>query len=137
MGEQDAAAAARPLPLPCVITSAVEHPAVICYLNALSAQRRIKLCVLPVSSAGILDPMSVEAALQEHGESVALVTVMHSNNEIGTIQPIRAIAAKVREHNTRLKEARNRTYSALLHTDAAQSIAKVRIMIQGLRPSPK
>jgi cysteine sulfinate desulfinase/cysteine desulfurase-like protein len=134
-----------PRPLPCVISSAIEHPAVLCYLHALAAQCRVKLCILPVSpGSGMVDPAAVEAALKEHGSSVALVTIMHSNNEIGTIQPIRAIAAKIREHNKRLDrlglglgigvlgglDADRAACPVLFHSDAAQSIAKVGLCLR-------
>ncbi|MDP2181908.1 MAG: aminotransferase class V-fold PLP-dependent enzyme, partial [Actinomycetota bacterium] len=92
-----------------IITTAVEHPAIIepCrFLERLGA----KLTVLPVDSTGLVDPAAVEAAITE---DTILVSVMHANNEMGTIEPITQIADVCRASGV------------LLHTDAAQSVGKI------------
>jgi cysteine desulfurase len=92
-----------------ILTSAVEHPAVteVCrHLESLGW----RVDYLPVDSTGMLDPATVEKALRNE---TTLVTVMHANNEVGTIQPITDIAALVHARG------------ALMHTDAAQSIGKI------------
>ena len=94
---------------PHIITSRVEHPAVLepCkFLEQLGAQ----ITLLPVDSTGMVDPDDVRRAITRH---TVLVTVMQSNNEVGTIEPIAAIAQIARERGI------------LLHTDAAQSVGKV------------
>jgi cysteine desulfurase NifS/selenium donor protein len=92
-----------------IITSAVEHPAVseVCrYLES----HGFRITVVPVDETGRVDPAHVERAMTP---ATILVTVMHANNEVGTIQPIREIAEMAHRHGV------------LMHTDAAQSIGKI------------
>jgi cysteine desulfurase len=92
-----------------IITTRIEHPAVInpCrFLEKLGA----KVTYLPVDCYGRVDPDDVRRALQPN---TVLVSVMHANNEVGTIQPITQIAQITR------------TGGILLHTDAAQSVGKI------------
>jgi len=92
-----------------IITTAVEHPAVLepCrFLERVGA----RVTVLPVDRTGRVDPADVERAITDR---TILVTVMHANNEVGTIEPIAEIA--------RIARARG----VLVHTDAAQSIGKI------------
>ncbi len=92
-----------------IITTQIEHPAVInpCrFLEKLGAQ----VTYLPVDGYGRVNPEDVRRALR--AETV-LISVMHANNEVGTIQPIAEIAEMVRGTGI------------LLHTDAAQSLGKV------------
>src|SRR3569623_41767 len=67
-----------------VITSAIEHPAV---LNTCAQLQRegVDVTYLPVSTSGVVDPDDVRAALRP---DTVLVTIMHDNNEVGTLQPI-------------------------------------------------
>ena len=99
-----------------VIISAVEHPATTqpCeFLKRLGC----RITVVPVDRHGIVDPDAVSKAIDRR---TTLVSIMHANNEVGTLQPIREIAAIAREHGV------------LVHTDAAQSIGKVRVDVNGL-----
>jgi cysteine desulfurase len=91
------------------ITSQIEHPAV---LEPCRHVERFgyKVTYLPVDPYGLVDPADLEKAITP---DTALVTIMHSNNEVGTIQDIMALA--------KIAAARN----APLHTDAAQSVGKV------------
>ena len=92
-----------------LVVSAVEHPAVI--EPALQLQREgWDLSVIPVDAYGRVDPAEVAAALRP---DTALVSIMHANNEVGTIQPVAQIAAITRARGI------------LLHTDAAQSAGKI------------
>jgi cysteine desulfurase len=99
-----------------LIASAIEHEAVLVTLRAL-ARRGWETTLLPVDASGIVDPAAVEATLTDR---TAIVSVMHANNEIGTIQPIAAIA--------RLAHARG----ALVHTDAVQSAGKIPVDVRAL-----
>lgn len=92
-----------------VITTAIEHPATMVPCEWL---RRfgVEVTVLPVDGTGRVDPDSVRRAINPR---TVLVTIMHSNNEVGTLQPIQEISAITREKGV------------LLHTDAAQSLGKV------------
>jgi cysteine desulfurase len=92
-----------------IITTAVEHPAVLnpCrFLERLGAN----ITVLPVDRFGQVDPDEVRRAITPR---TTLISVMHANNEVGTIQPIAEIAAIAREAGV------------LFHTDAAQSVGKI------------
>ena len=99
-----------------IITSAVEHPAVLEPCAALKAEG-YRITVLPVDGDGRLDPGDVAAALSPE---TILVSVMHANNEVGTIQPVAEIAAIVRKHGARF------------HTDAAQSVGKIPVDVAEL-----
>eukprot|EP00239_Pterosperma_sp_CCMP1384_P004150 CAMPEP_0197858296 /NCGR_PEP_ID=MMETSP1438-20131217/32006_1 /TAXON_ID=1461541 /ORGANISM="Pterosperma sp., Strain CCMP1384" /LENGTH=418 /DNA_ID=CAMNT_0043474411 /DNA_START=276 /DNA_END=1532 /DNA_ORIENTATION=- len=96
--------------VPHVVTSNIEHPAIIEHLKAESSEGRLTFTEVPVNDQGLLDPSDVKAAMTP---ATYLVTVMHSNNEIGTLQPIKAIADVAHAGG------------ALMHTDAAQSCGKV------------
>jgi len=92
-----------------IITSRVEHPAVLepCrFLERLGAS----VTRLPVDGTGRVDPDDVRRAI---GPRTFLISVMHANNEVGTLQPIAQIARIAAEHGVPL------------HTDAAQSVGKV------------
>lgn len=91
-----------------VITQATEHPAILQTCEALAAQG-IRLTVLPVDGHGVVRVGDLAAALSE---DTFLVSVMHANNETGTIQPISELAALAHEAG------------ALFHTDAAQTTGK-------------
>jgi hypothetical protein len=93
------------------IASAIEHEAVLVTLKAL-ARRGWRTTLLPVDASGIIRPEALEAAL---ADDTAIVSVMHANNEIGTIQPIAELA--------RLARARG----ALFHVDAVQSVGKMAV----------
>jgi len=92
-----------------LIASAIEHEAVLNTLKAL-ARRGWTTTLLPVDETGIVSPDVMRAALTD---DTALVSVMHANNEIGTVQPIAELA--------RLAHARG----AVFHTDAVQSAGKI------------
>ena len=101
---------------PHVITSAIEHPATLepcAFLKRLGC----KITRLGVDRYGSVDPEDVERAIT--GNTV-LVSIMHANNEVGTLQPIRDIA--------RIAKARG----VLMHTDAAQSLGKVAVDVNEL-----
>ena len=99
-----------------LITSAIEHEAVLNTFKAL-ARRGWTTSLLPVDSTGIVDPAALESAITD---DTALVSVMHANNEIGTIQPIPELAAIANRHG------------ALFHSDAVQSVGKVPVAVDDL-----
>ena len=92
-----------------IITSTIEHPAVLNVCEWLSHQG-FEITYLPVDSFGRVNPVDLESAITDR---TILVTIMHANNETGTIQPIRELAAI------------SHRYGALFHTDAAQSVGKI------------
>jgi cysteine desulfurase len=99
-----------------LIATGIEHEAVINTLKAL-ARRGWKTTLLPVDQTGIVSSEALEAALTD---DTALVSVMHANNEIGTVQPIAELA--------RIAKARG----ALFHTDAVQSAGKIPVDVKAL-----
>lgn len=94
---------------PRIITTQIEHPAIIepCqFLQRLGA----RITWLPVDATGCVDPDDLRRAITP---DTLLVSIMHANNEVGSIQPIRQCAAIAREHGVPF------------HTDAAQSVGKI------------
>ncbi len=99
-----------------LIISSIEHEAVLQTAKAL-ARRGIRVTHLPVGESGVVEPEALAAALTD---DTALVSVMHANNEIGTLQPIAALAALARSRG------------ALFHTDAVQTAGKLPIDVAAL-----
>ena len=99
-----------------LIASSIEHEAVLNTLKAL-AKRGWRTTLLPVDQTGIAAPDALRTAL---AGDTALVSVMHANNEIGTIQPIAELARIAHDRG------------ALFHTDAVQSAAKLPISVRSL-----
>jgi cysteine desulfurase len=99
-----------------VITSAVEHPAVIEVCRWLEEQG-YRITVLPVDEEGLVDPADLERAMTP---GTLLVTVMQANNEVGTIQPIAEIARVCRERGVPF------------HTDAVQAVGKLPVDVKAL-----
>ena len=99
-----------------LVTSAIEHEAVLNTVKAL-VKRGWTSTLLPVDATGIVAPAALAAAITRE---TAIVSVMHANNEIGTVQPIADLAAIAHEHG------------ALFHTDAVQSAAKIAVDVKAL-----
>ena len=95
------------------VTSAVEHPAILQPLRFLETLGA-RVTVLPVDRLGRVDPDDVRRALTPR---TILVSVMHANNEVGTVQPITEISAIAR------------AAGVLMHTDAAQSVGKIPTLV--------
>jgi cysteine desulfurase len=101
-----------------VISSRIEHPSVLKTLQSLE-KRGIEVTYLNVDSRGLIDIDELSGSVRE---DTRLVTIMHVNNEIGSIQPVESIAATVREKNRR----------ARIHIDAVQSLGKLSIDVKKL-----
>ena len=99
-----------------LITSGIEHEAVLNSFKAL-AKRGWRTTVLPVDARGIVTPDKLREAITD---DTALVSIMHANNEIGTIQPIAELANIAHGHG------------ALFHTDAVQSAGKIPVSVRAL-----
>jgi len=99
-----------------IITCSIEHPAT---LQASDFLKRLgcRITVLPVDRYGLVDPDAVRKGIDR---KTTLVSIMHANNEVGTIQPIKKIAAIARDHGV------------LMHTDAAQSLGKIPVDVDDL-----
>jgi cysteine desulfurase NifS/selenium donor protein len=99
-----------------IITSAIEHPAVTEVCRHLEGQG-FTVTYLPVDGQGLVDPAAVEAAITPR---TVLVTIMHANNEVGTVEPIREIAELARRRDV------------LVHSDCAQSVGKIPVRVDEL-----
>lgn len=99
-----------------IITTAIEHHAVLDTCKFLEKQGW-RLTVLPVDQDGLVDPADVSSAITDE---TVLISVMHSNNEIGVIEPVSEIGAIARNKNI------------LFHTDATQSLGKVPVNVDEL-----
>ncbi len=100
-----------------VVTSAVEHPAVLETALAMEMEGLIRLTVVGVDDQGRVDPDEVAWAL---ADDTVLVSIMLANNEVGTLEPISEIVARCREH------------AVLVHTDAAQAVGKIPVDVDSL-----
>ena len=99
-----------------IVTSAFEHPAVM-NVCAFLEREGFEITRLSVGECGMVEVADVRAALRP---DTILVTIMHANNEVGTIQPIAEIAALARSRGIRM------------HTDAAQSLGKISVDVNAL-----
>jgi len=99
-----------------IITSAIEHPAVLEVCSYLELWG-FDVTYLPVDSDGIVDLKALKAALRDE---TVLITIMHANNETGSIQTIEEISAIARDRGV------------LMHTDAAQSAGKIPVHVDDL-----
>ncbi len=96
-----------------IIASAIEHHAVLDALDWLAAHEGADVTLLPVDRTGTVAPAALRAAIELDPDSVALVTVMWANNEVGTIQPVASLAAVAHE------------YGLPMHSDAVQAVGAV------------
>jgi len=99
-----------------LVASAIEHEAVLHTLKALGKQGWTTT-LIPVGASGVVSAEDLREAVTD---KTALVSVMHANNEIGTIQPIRELADVTHEHG------------ALFHTDAVQTAGKLAVDVSSL-----
>jgi len=94
-----------------LVVSAMEHHAVLDCVDHLVAHEGAKVTWVEPDPAGFISPRAVRAAIEEDPDSVALVSVMWANNEVGTIQPVREIADVAHE------------FGIPVHSDAVQALA--------------
>ncbi len=99
-----------------IITSQIEHPAVLEICRYLERQG-FQVTYLPVDSTGMVSADEVRRALRP---TTILISIMQANNEVGTLQPVKEIAAIAHEHGI------------VLHTDAAQAVGKVPVTVTAL-----
>ncbi|MCQ8902925.1 MAG: cysteine desulfurase NifS [Methanothrix sp.] len=99
-----------------IITTSIEHPAVLEVCRSLE-RVGFDVTYVPVDDQGIVDPGEIERAIRD---DTVLISVMHANNEIGTIQPVESIAAIASERGI------------ALHTDAVQTVGKIPVDVNRL-----
>jgi cysteine desulfurase NifS len=100
-----------------IITSSIEHPAVIEVCKYLAANG-FRITYLPVDKFGWVDPQDVMKSITS---GTILITVMHANNEVGTIEPIEEIGKIARKHQI------------VFHSDAAQSVGKISVDVNVMK----
>jgi cysteine desulfurase len=100
-----------------MITQVTEHPAVLAACEELADLHGVSVTYLPVDEFGRVDPREVEEAITSE---TFLISIMHANNEIGTLQPIAQISEIAKTHGV------------LMHSDAAQSVGKIPVNVADL-----
>jgi len=101
-----------------VVVSSVEHHAVLDSAQWLAAEQGAEVVLLPVDAAGRVSPDSLEAVLGDDPGSVAVVSVMWANNEVGTVQPVAQLARVARAHGIPF------------HTDAVQAVGQLPVSFE-------
>ncbi len=101
---------------PHIITTGVEHHAVLNTAQALEKEG-VSVTYVPVGPSGVVDPADVKRAIRPE---TVLISIMHANNEVGTIQPLEEIGGIAREHDI------------YFHTDAVQSVGKIPVDVEKL-----
>lgn len=96
-----------------IVTSAVEHHAVLDAVEWLEKHEGARVSWLPVDAQGSVSPQALREVLAAHADEVALVSVMWANNEVGTVQPIAELAAIAQE------------FELPMHSDAIQAVGQV------------
>ena len=99
---------------PHIITTGIEHHAVLNTAQALE-KRGVSVTYVRVGPSGVVDPEDVRRAIRPE---TVLISIMHANNEIGTIQPLEEIGGIAREHDI------------YFHTDAVQSVGKIPVDVE-------
>ena len=99
-----------------IITTAIEHHAVLHTAQALE-KRGVSVTYVRVGSSGVVDPADVARAIRPE---TVLISVIHANNELGTIQPLEEIGRLARQHDI------------CFHTDAVQSVGKIPVDVEKL-----
>ena len=99
-----------------LITSSIEHPAILEVCRFMEGHG-FAITILPVDTDGLVSLSDVAAAIRP---DTIMISIMHANNEVGTIQPIAEIASLARRHGI------------LMHTDAAQSVGKIPTRVDDL-----
>lgn len=99
-----------------IVSTVIEHPAVLNTLAYLQSRFSVAHTLVPVDVSGRVDPDEIRSAIRSE---TVLISVMHANNEVGTLQPIRAIGGIAREAGV------------LFHVDAAQSAGKIPLDVEG------
>jgi cysteine desulfurase len=96
-----------------LVSTAIEHHATLDPLHWLSDAERFRVDLAPVDRAGVLDVAALTEIVEADPESVAMISVMWANNEVGSLQPLDEVAALAQQHGIPL------------HTDAVQAMGQV------------
>ena len=114
--------------LPHIITSTIEHPAVLEPIKNLLKEKKVEVSFIAPNEKGIINPESIKKEIKEN---TVLVIIQHANNEIGTIQPIQKIANVIKEYKENTRVALVLNYPYLL-VDACQSVLYENVSLERL-----
>lgn len=103
---------------PIIVTSAIEHQAILEPAHWLAAHDGAEVILIPVNLAGVIDLDFLSKVIAERGDEIALISVMHSNNETGTVQPLAEVIALAGD--------------IPVHSDAVQSWGKIKLSFKEL-----
>jgi cysteine desulfurase len=117
---------------PHVITTAVEHPAVLEPLRWLQREQLCDVSIVPVGPDGVA---RVQDIVDELRSQTVMVSVMHANNEIGAVQPVAEISAAVKQwaYDFGERGKMGLTSGILIHSDACQSLGKIDVDVNKLK----
>ena len=116
---------------PHIVTTAVEHPAVLEPLAWLQSEQLCDVTVVPVGPDGVVKVQDIVDALRSQ---TVMVSVMHANNEVGSVQPLAEISAAVKKwaYNFGERGKQGLTPGVLVHSDACQTLGKLDVRVQVL-----
>lgn len=103
-----------------IVISAFEHHAVLDPAQWLSDHEGAEVVMIPVTTAGVVDLDSLREVVAQRGDEIAFISIMHANNEIGTLQPVREIVE--------IADSKD----IPVHSDAVQSLGKVKVSFADL-----
>ena len=103
-----------------IVTSAFEHHAILDPIQWLVDEEGAELIEVPVSSSGYINLDYLQSAIENRGEEIALISIIHANNEVGTIQPIAEVVELAKKH------------SIPVHSDSIQSFGKLQFSFADL-----
>ena len=112
--------------IPHIVVSTIEHPAVLEPIKFLLKNKKVEVSFISPNENGVINPESIKKELKEN---TVLVIVQHSNNEIGTIQPIRKIKDVIENYKLKIKNS-SRPY---LLVDASQSVLYENVSLERLQ----
>ncbi|OQX71809.1 cysteine desulfurase NifS [Candidatus Parcubacteria bacterium 4484_255] len=110
-----------------IITSSIEHHAILNTVHFLEKQG-VEVTYLPVDKSGFINPIDVEKRIKPQ---TTLISIMHANNEMGAIQPLKEIGEIVKKEKIKRKKDNN-SYPIYFHTDAVQSLGHIPFDAEGM-----
>ncbi len=110
-----------------IITSSIEHHAILNTAHFLEKQG-VEVTYLPVDKSGLISPTELEKAIKPN---TVLVSIMHANNEMGAIQPLKEVGEIVKKERIKRKN-NNNNYPIYFHTDAVQTLGHIPFDVEDL-----
>ncbi len=110
-----------------IIVSSIEHHAILSTAHFLEKQG-IEITYLPVDKSGLINPIELQKSIKP---STTLISIMHANNEMGAIQPLKEIGQIVKRERIK-REKNNNSYPIYFHTDAVQTLGHIPFDVEDL-----